>query len=177
MRSRYRAHESHGTYFVTSTIVAWLPVFTTAARCNILIEALDYRRTHKSLKIYGWVILDNHFHAILTAPGPPRVLADFKRHTAKQLLDQIEKDPCEWLLNQLEYFRAKHKAESRHQVWQEGYHPQEIDTDEMMIQKLDYIHDNPVLRGLVAGPEHWRYLSAHEWLVGVEPVLRCDRRR
>ncbi len=174
MRSRYRIHEAQGTYFVTCTVVAWLPVFTTSARCDILVEALKYCRTHKSLKIYAWVMLDNHFHAILAAPDLPRILTDFKRHTAQRILEQIEKEGCDWLLNQFEYFRAKHKAESRHQVWQEGSHPQEIGSDEMMLQKLDYIHDNPVKRGLVAGPEHWRYSSAHEWCPGAVPVLRCD---
>jgi len=44
----------------------------------------------------------------------------------------------------------------------------------MMLQKLDYIHANPVRRGLVTTAEHWRYSSAHEWLVGASPVLRCD---
>jgi len=40
--------------------------------------------------------------------------------------------------------------------------------------KLDYLPANPVRRGLVASPEHWRYSSAHEWLGGAPPVLRCD---
>ncbi len=174
MRSRYRVHESQGTYFVTCTVVAWLPVFTAAPRCDILVEALEYCRAHKGLKINAWVVLDNHFHAILTAPDLPRVLADFKRHTAQIILDQLKKEGCEWLLNQFEYFRAKYKAESRYQVWQEGSHPQEIGADEMMQQKIDYIHGNPVKRGLVAGAEHWRYSSAHEWCVGASPVLRVD---
>jgi REP element-mobilizing transposase RayT len=174
MRSRYRVHESHAVYFITSTVVAWLPVFTSVLRCDILIKSLEYCRAHKGLKIYAWVILDSHFHAILTAPDLPRVLADFKRHTAQRLLEQMETERCEWLLNQFSYFRAKYKAESQYQVWQEGSHPQEIGSDEMMLQKLDYIHANPVKRGLVAGAEHWRYSSAHEWCQGAEPVLRCD---
>jgi putative transposase len=95
MRSRYRVHESHAVYFITSTVVAWLPVFTRALRCDILIKSLEYCRTHKGLKIYAWVILDNHFHAILAAPNLPRVLADFKRHTAQRLLEQIETERCE----------------------------------------------------------------------------------
>ena len=56
----------------------------------------------------------------------------------------------------------------------EGVHPQEIGSDEMMEQKLDYIHNNPVQRGLVAGQEHWRFSSAHEWLVGASPCFKCD---
>ncbi len=174
MRSRYRAHEPHATYFITATVVAWIPLFTTASRCNILVESLEYCRQHKSLKIYAWVILDNHLHAILNAPDLPRVLADFKRHTAQRLLEQLQTENNAWLLGELDYFCGKHKPESRHQIWQEGSHPQEIDSDEMMDQKIDYIHNNPIKRGLVAAPEHWRYSSAHEWLQGAEPVLRCD---
>ena len=174
MRSRYRINEPQAAHFVTSTVVAWLPVFTTAARCDILVESLAHCQRHKGLKIHGWVILDSHIHAILTAPDLSRVLADIKRHTARRILDQLEAEGCEWLLHQFEYRRAAHKLESRHQIWQEGSHPQAITDDAMMLQKLDYLHNNPVKRGLVAAPEHWRYSSAHEWCGGVEPLLRCD---
>ena len=69
--------------------------------------------------------------------------------------------------------KAMHKTGSRHQVWQEGFHPQAIlHDDAMMIQKLEYIHNNPVRRGWVASPEHWRWSSAHEGLVGASPVFR-----
>ncbi len=43
-----------------------------------------------------------------------------------------------------------------------------------MQQKLEYLHNNPVERGLVASPEYLRYSSAHEWPAGAVPVLRCD---
>ena len=39
MRSRHRIHEPQAAHFVTSTIIAWLPVFTTAARCDLLIQS------------------------------------------------------------------------------------------------------------------------------------------
>jgi putative transposase len=174
VRSRYRINEPCAAHFATSTIVAWLPVFTTAARCDILIQSLEYCRAHKGLKIYAWVILDNHFHAILAAPDLSRVLADFKRHTAHQILELLRTERCEWLRNQFQYFRAAHKVESTHQIWLEGSHPQAIVSDEIMLQKLEYLHHNPVKRGPVAVPEHWRYSSAHEWCPGVTPLLRCD---
>ena len=126
------------------------------------------------MRIHAWVILDNHFHAILSAPDLAGTLTDFKRFTARAQLEQIKLEKREWLLNQLAYYCAQHKRDSAHQVWQEGMHPQQIGNDEMMEQKLDYIHDNPVLRGLVAGPEHWRYSSAHEWLVSGCPLFKCD---
>ena len=177
MRSRYRIHQPDHAHFVTGTIVAWLPVFTTAARCDILVQALDYCRAHKGLKIHAWVILDNHFHAILSGPDLAQVLADLKRHTARRLIEQLEREGCAWLLHQLQHFRLRHKIESRHQVWQEGSHPQAMMSDAIMEQKLEYLHNNPVKRGLVASPEHWRYSSAHEWLPGTLPLLRVDRWR
>ena len=174
MRSRYHAHQSERAYFVTSTVVQWLPVFTTAPRCDILVAAFEYCRAHKDLRISAWVILDNHFHAIVSAPDVTRVMADFKRHTARRIIEQLKTEGCEWLLHQLEYFRAKHKTESTHQFWQEGFHPQAIMSDEMMAQKRDYLHQNPVKRGLVAAPEHWRYSSAHQWCQGATALLLCD---
>ena len=174
MRSRYQARQPDAAYFVTSTVIQWLPVFTTSARCDILVEALAYCREHKGLRITAWVILDNHFHAILAAPDLPRVMADLKRHAAKQMIAQLQAERCEWLLHLLRTFRAPHKTESTHQFWQEGFHPQAIISDEMMVQKRDYLHANPGKRGPVAAPEDWRYSSAHEWDESATPVLRCD---
>jgi REP element-mobilizing transposase RayT len=174
MRSRYRMHEADTTYFVTSTIVEWLPVFTTTACCDILVDALLHSRKHRQLQIYAWVILENHFHAILSGPDLPMTLGHLKRFTAHALLAQIELEKREWLINQLAYYRAAHKKLQAHQVWQEGVHPQQIGTDEMMQQKIDYIHNNPVVRGWVVAPEHWRYSSAHEWLVGGQVRFKCD---
>jgi REP element-mobilizing transposase RayT len=174
MRSRYSAKDPHAGYFITSTIVQWLPVFTRAAYCDIVVESFQYCREHKALRIFGWVILDNHFHAVVAAPELTRVIADLKKFTARRVLEQLESDNREWLLKEFVHYRAHHKTSSEHQVWQEGFHPQEILDDAMMLQKLDYIHNNPVTRGLVASPEHWRYSSAHEWLPAAQSVMKCD---
>jgi putative transposase len=173
MRSRYRVNQPDAAHFITSTIVEWLPVFTSAACCDIVVSSLEYCRAEKGLNIYAWVILDNHFHAILAAPDLANILRDLKSFTANQILAQLQSERRGWLLNQLRYYRAAHKP-NEHQVWQEGAHPQAIFDDEMMRQKFEYLHNNPVKRGFVTSPEHWRYSSAHEWLGGGHPVLRCD---
>jgi hypothetical protein len=100
-----------------------------------------------------------------------RTLSDTPRAAS---LKHLEAEKCDWLLNKLHYFRAAHKVESEYQLWQEGSHPQAILSNEMILQKLEYLHNNPVKRGLVASPEHWLYSSAHEWLPGAVPALRCD---
>jgi len=77
------------------------------------------------------------------------------------------------LLDQLEWYKARHKVESRYQLWQEGSHPQQIQGEEMMRQKLEYIHNNPVKRGYVDEPVHWRYSSArnYAWMTGLIDVM------
>jgi len=151
------------------------PFFTSSACCDIIVKALLHGREHKALQIHAWVILENHFHAILSGPDLSGTIRGLKGFTAQALIAQIRIEQREWLLNQLSYYCAAHKKSSKHQVWQEGVHPQAIEGEAMMEQKLDYLHNNPVKRGLVVGPEHWRYSSAHEWLIGGHPLFKCDR--
>ena len=58
-------------------------------------------------------------------------------------------------------FKRTHKSGSTYQVWEEGSHPQFIESEAVMRQKMEYIHYNPVARGYVDRPEHWRYSSVH----------------
>jgi putative transposase len=173
MRSRYRVHHPDHAHFVTCTIVEWLPVFTSSTCCDIVVKSFLHCREHKGLKIYAWVVLDNHLHAILAAPDLSAVLRDLKSFTAKEILQQLATEGRTWLLNQLQYYRSVHKP-NQYQVWQEGSHPQVLMDDATMLQKLEYLHNNPAKRGWVTAPEHWRYSSAHEWLAGAQPMLRCD---
>jgi putative transposase len=174
MRSRYTVREKERAHFVTSTIVGWLPVFHSGACCDILAGALDYCRREKGLRLYAWVIMENHFHAVVHVDNLPRVMADLKKFTAGKLLAQLKAEGRTWLLDLLAAGKAEHKTRSTWQLWQEGYHPQAIYSDRTMQQKIDYIHANPVRRGWVAVPEHWRYSSAHEWLPGSSPVIQSD---
>ena len=173
MRSRYRVHHPDRAHFATCTIVEWLPVFTSSACCDIVVQSFEHCRKNKDLKIYAWVILDTHLHAILAAPDLAGALRDLKSFTAREILAQLATEGRRWLLNQLHYYRRAHKP-NHYQVWQEGSHPQVIMDDATMEQKLDYLHGNPVKRGWVTAPEHWCYSSAHEWLGGAQPLLRCD---
>ena len=169
MRSMYKApHE--GLYFITSSIVEWISVFTSEKYFKIITDSLSYCQINKQLKIFAYVILDNHFHLITYSDSLPEVMKSFKRYTAQMILYCLQEDNKNWLLNQFQFYKLQHKTESEHQVWQEGYHPQIISTDYMFQQKADYIHMNPVKRGLVDEPEHWRFSSARYYI----KQMKCD---
>ncbi len=62
------------------------------------------------------------------------------------------------------FTKKKYKKDSEYQVWQEGFHPQIITSEEVLKQKVEYIHNNPVRNGVVEEAEHWIYSSAKNYL-------------
>ncbi len=173
MRSRYKISELKSPHFITCTIVGWLPVFTRARYLDIITASLTFCRQQKGLHLHGYVILDNHLHMVVSSDNLSQVIQDFKRHTAKEILVLAQQENKLWLLKQFEFFKSAHKRNSQYQVWQEGFHPQSITTEDMLKQKLDYIHYNPVKLGLVDLPEDWRYSSARNYF-GQDAVLEID---
>ena len=174
MRSRYKIIQKEGIYFVTSTTVEWIPIFTTRKYFDIIIQSLKFCKKHKGLKLYAFVILDNHFHLIVSAPELSDTLASLKMFTAKEIVMQLKQDNKQWLLNQLAFYKKINKTKSDYQVWQEGVHPEWILNNEMLIQKAQYIHYNPVRRGLVEMSEHWLYSSSRNYLLNDHSVIQID---
>ncbi len=173
MRCRYKIAELNSPHFITCTIVGWLPVFTRARYLDIITASLTFCRQQKGLRLHAYVILDNHLHLVVSSDNLSQVMGDFKRHTAKEILAVARQENKPWLLKQFEFFKGVHKSNSQHQVWQEGFHPQAIPTEDMLRQKLDYIHYNPVRLGLVDRPEDWRYSSARNYF-GQDGLLEID---
>ena len=162
-RSRYGFFEHGYPYFMTWTIVGWLPVFTRSEAAEIIFNSWRFLQREKAFKLFGYVILENHLHLIASAPEVEKVIKDAKSFTARQIIDLLNRRAAEVLLKQLRFHKLAHKIQSDYQVWQEGSHPQQIEGDEMMWQKIEYMHNNPVERGYVDDPLHWRYSSARNY--------------
>jgi putative transposase len=174
MRDRYKFIKKEGVYFITATIVEWIPVFITEKYFKIIIDSFKYCMVNKDLSIYAYVILDSHFHLVSFAPEMSKTVASLRKFTARRIIDQLQADRKEWLLKQLAFFKKKYKNESDYQIWQEGVHPELIQNPAMLLQKIEYIHKNPVKRGLVDMPEHWRYSSARNYLYEDHSILRVN---
>jgi putative transposase len=162
-RSKYRFYETEYPYFMTCTVVGWLPVFTRPETVNIIFDSWRYLARHDSFSLHGYVVLENHLHFIASAPNIGDTVKRFKSFTAKQILGLLESQRVETLLEQFRFQKRAHKTGSDYQFWEEGSHPQQIGSEEMMRQKLEYIHNNPVKRGYVDDPCHWRYSSARNY--------------
>ena len=172
-RSRYTIRETQLPHFLTCTVLNWMPLFTRPDTVNIILQALQYRQQQQGWKVYGYVILENHLHLIVQSDDLFSELPLFKSYTARQLIDYLKQHRVERLLKQMAFFRKAHKTDREYQCWEEGSHPQLIQNEMMLRQKLDYIHFNPVKRGYVDDPTHWRYSSARNYagLEGLMPVF------
>jgi len=154
------------------TIVEWLPIFTNPEIVTIILDSLRFVQKERDLILYAWVIMENHLHLIVMAPNPVKTMKEFKSYTARTIIDYLRDRGSKTWLNKLQEAKLSHKTTSNYQVWQEGSHPQEIVDEEMMVQKIEYIHNNPVRRGYIDEPEYWRYSSArnYEGLTGLLKV-------
>jgi REP element-mobilizing transposase RayT len=162
-RTRYRIYEDIYPYFMTCTIIGWQAVFTRPETVQTVLNCWEFLAEEKDFRLYGYVILENHLHLIASAPHLSKVIKSFKMYTARQIIDLLEKQGAKLLLNQLRVLKRRHKIQSDYQVWEEGSHPKQIGDDDTMLQKLEYIHNNPVKRGYVDDPLHWRYSSARNY--------------
>jgi putative transposase len=162
-RSRNRIFETDRPHFMTCTIVGWLAVFTRQEAVNLIFNSWRFLKEDNNFQVFAYVILENHLHLIASSPDLQTDMQRFKSYTARTIVDLLEERKSHVLLRQLRAHKLGHKKESDYQVWQEGSHPQQIQGPEMMLQKIEYMHNNPVERGYVDEPVHWRYSSARNY--------------
>jgi REP element-mobilizing transposase RayT len=116
--------------------------------------------------------MSNHVHAAVSSPALTKTIGEFKSFTAKRVLRVLHADGARTLVWQLTRGASPKSPHRVRHLWRPGSHPEQIISEDMMRQKLDYIHENPVRRGYVDDPLHWRYSSARNYagLEGLIPV-------
>ncbi len=155
-------------YFVTFTIVDWLPVLIDPEPIEIINNSLRFCIDNKHLRIHAYVIMPNHVHLIVSDADFNNerlggTLTDFRKFTGNGLADYIDANLSETIAQTI---RAKQLNDRIRQVWRPGWHAEALATEQFLMQKLNYIHENPVRKGLVKMPEHWRHSSAGYWING-----------
>jgi putative transposase len=89
-RSRYTITEPDKPHFMACTVVEWLPVFTRPNTVEILLDCWRYQRKNEGLRIYGYVVLENHLHFIAQAQNLNKCVSSFKAFTARKIIDYLK---------------------------------------------------------------------------------------
>jgi putative transposase len=159
---RYRIHPDVSVYFVTYSIVDWLPVFISGAACDIVASSLYYCHELKGLRMNGYVIMPTHIHAIvfdkdLNSKRLEATMTDFRKFTGRSLSDSC----AQYMPRSFtETLHVAAGADRERRFWQASRHPEAIETEPFWEQKLNYLHENPCRKGLVIRAVDWRYSSA-----------------
>jgi REP element-mobilizing transposase RayT len=122
--------------------------------------------------------MPTHLHLVTSTDDGvnfPGLMRDFKHFTASKIITILEEERHTTYLRILEDNATKRAPEQQHKVWQDGYHPVALTSERWFEQKLDYMHNNPVRKGFVEYPEHWKYSSARNWLEDDHSIIEIDK--
>ncbi len=160
---RISRENTSGTYFTTMTVRNWHYVLDRHSRWNILADSLKWFQENKDLKLYAFVFMINHIHLITKTDDTIEFVRDFKKFTARNILANMKnREP-----DLLKLFKS---VGTGYEFWSKTNMPELIESDQFMVQKVNYIHQNPVKKIYVARPEDWSWSSAN-----ADCELKTDR--
>ena len=152
-------------HFFTATIYNWNHLLKENEYKDIIVECLNFLVTEKIVELNAFVIMSNHVHFIwqpLHQYTYTQIQAAFMKYTAKTIKNKLASENPQLL--------EKHKVnkyDRQYQVWKREPLSIELFTEKAFIQKLNYIHQNPVIAGLVSFEEDYKYSSAKFYHTGI----------
>ena len=153
MKEGYVIRDQTLPHFLTVTVVDWVDVFSRQNYRDSVIECLDYCIKNKGMILFSYVIMSNHIHMIIQSDDAKLsdLIRDFKKFTAKTILDKIQVEPesrRNWMLERFKLATETHSRNKNYQFWRLGSHAEEIYSENFMWSKIDYIHFNMLFHGL-----------------------------
>ncbi|HNT29406.1 MAG TPA: transposase [bacterium] len=179
---------NEGLHFVTTKTYRNHTYFADTRCCEILIEQLDYYRGRYGFKISGYVIMPDHLHVLLwweTDEKPDltisKIMQGIKSIVAKRIIQYVKigESTCSRLSDDW-YHENPHKRMGQEhtppsvRIWQPSFYDYIVLSQEKFVEKLSYMHNNPVNAGLVSEAELWKFSSCAWYTKRKEYVLEMD---
>ncbi len=139
-------HQTDQTFFVTSVIEGREPIFRNDEHAQKFLDALQHFRSTNEIRLYGFVVMPDHVHFVCRVINGMTISSLVRRIKTFTSRDQLF-------------------------YWQKGYWTVLITRESMLVEKLKYMHANPVRANLVENLEDYRWSSWSEYYLKPEPVL------
>jgi len=175
----YTIADQNAVYFLTFTITDWMDIFTRSCFRMIIVDSLNYCIGNKGFTIYAWCLMSNHIHLVAKANDGFRlsdIIRDFKKFTAKKIIEMINEGPesrKEWLLYCFSFAGKFDHRIKDYKVWQDTSHPIVLESNSLIDQKINYIHQNPVRALIVANAEDYIFSSAGDY-AGIKGMINIE---
>ena len=157
-----RFHSGGDEHFITSSCYHRQPFLASARRRDLFLKILEEVRQKYQFVVWGYVVMPEHFHLLISEPAKRTVAV------AMQVLKQRVSRRCRRKLTHAQI--PLWQAELPPRFWQRRSYDFNVFTQRKHAEKLNYMHNNPVKRGLLGSPELWRWSSFRSYHFG-EPGL------
>jgi len=163
-------------HFLTFSCYHRLPLLGKDRSRGWLIEAIQSARQKHRFDLWGWVMMPEHVHLLIWPREPDyrirSILADIKRPVGQEAIPWLEANHPEFLAR----LTIHHRNRTYRRFWQAGPgQDRNVFDPNAAYQILEYIHKNPVRRGLVGLPEQWPWSSAADWAGKTNVPLKVDK--
>jgi putative transposase len=172
-RVHRRRYEIEGqARYLTFSCYKRLPLFSNDSIKRAFVESLEQSRRKHEFRLLAWVIMPEHVHLIVVPNLPvssmPVLLRTLKQSFAQRVVNR-------WIELNAPILHRIQDTRGIRRFWQRGGgYDRNLYRDEELLRKIEYIHNNPVRRGLVACTTDWPWSSAR-WYAGVrEDTLPID---
>jgi putative transposase len=150
-RRLVRYHHTGNFHFLTFSCFHRLPHLGTARARDLFVDALDRTRRQRQLVVAGYVVMPEHVHLLIGEPLKGTVAGAIHALKLSVTLRSAERP-----------------------FWQARYYDFNVRTREKRVEKLRYMHRNPIVRGLVAKPEDWTWSSFLHYATGEMGVVEIE---
>jgi putative transposase len=154
----HRTYGAHHLHFITCSCNERRPLLDCPPARDLFLTVLEQTRQRYRFVVVGYVVMPEHVHLLITEPevgSPSTVMQVLKQRTAQALLPRRQRrDP-----------RQRELFSGRRAFWQARFYDFNVWSTKKRVEKLRYMHRNPVKRGLVESPEQWRWSSYRHYLL------------
>jgi len=162
-RRLYRCYGLGYLHFITSSCYQRQAFLKAPRRRTLFLEILEEVRLRYNFVVVGYVVMPEHFHLMISEPelgNPSTVMQVLKQRFAREILNEWrERNESTTAILQDESLVEGH-------FWQPRSYDFPVWTKDKREEKLRYMHNNPVKRGLVLEPEQWEWSSYRHYTFG-----------
>ena len=159
-------------HFITASCYRRQPLLAAARHRDLFVQVLEQVRQRYQFVVIAYVVMPEHFHLLISEPekaNPSVVIQALKLGVARRMLSVRKR-------------REKRKAAQEglwldpvpQHIWQARFYDYNVWSGRKQVEKVRYIHRNPVRRGLVESPEQWRWSSFRAYAFGEAGPVRVN---
>jgi len=170
LRRRYGLRHLH---FITCSCYRRLPLFASAHAKNLFVKILGEVRDRYQFALVGYVVMPNHVHLLISEPAkgtPSSVMQVLKQRVSRRLRPKPRKKTSSQQLT----LPFRHAHDSLPHFWQPRFYDFNVWSQTKFVEKLHYMHMNPLKRKLVAHPRDWPWSSFSFYAKKESGLVRID---